>query len=72
MKRFKVSIIIPTFKRIKDLNKCLDSIKKQTVSPKEIIIADNANDINTKNVFIDRKNEFNKNKIGRASCRERV
>lgn len=33
-----VSVIIPTFKRTKDLNRCLDGISKQTMLPDEVLI----------------------------------
>jgi GT2 family glycosyltransferase len=36
----KFSIVIPTYNREKDLNKCLDSILNQTVLPSEVIIID--------------------------------
>jgi GT2 family glycosyltransferase len=36
----KFSVVIPTYNREEDLNKCLDSILKQTVLPFEVIIID--------------------------------
>lgn len=36
----KISIIIPTKDREKELNRCLDSLSKQTLMPDEIIIVD--------------------------------
>jgi GT2 family glycosyltransferase len=54
----QVSIIIPTYNRLKDLDKCLDSIIIQKKLPKEVIIVDNGSDTKAKNLFKERKNEF--------------
>ena len=37
---YKISIIIPTYNRPNDLNKCLQSVLEQTVIPNEIVIVD--------------------------------
>lgn len=37
------SVIIPTYNREKDLEKCIDSIVKQNVSPKEVLVIDDGN-----------------------------
>jgi len=44
------SIIIPTYKRSNDLRIAIDSILKQSIFPKEVIIVDNANDQKTKDL----------------------
>lgn len=38
----EISIIIPTYNRLKDLSECLNSIINQTILPKEILIIDNS------------------------------
>lgn len=40
-KAFSVSIVIPVFNEQDYLKACLDSIKKQTVAPDEVIVVDN-------------------------------
>ena len=47
----QVSIIIPTYKRNNDLKDCLDSIFSQTVLPLEIIVIDNANNLDTEKLI---------------------
>ena len=38
----QVSVIIPTYYRMKDVDECLDSIIAQTALPKEVIIVDDS------------------------------
>ena len=51
-----VSIILPTFNRLKYLRVAVDSVLTQTFRDWELIVADDGSDV----------------EIGRASCRERV
>jgi len=44
----QISVVIPTYNRIKDLSECLDSIIQQTLLPKDVIIIDNSNNDNIK------------------------
>ncbi len=37
-----ISVVIPTYNRVVELRECLDSILKQTICPKEILIVDNS------------------------------
>ena len=52
----KVSVIVPVYNVEKYIRKCLDSIVSQTLNDLEIILV----------------NDGSTDKIGRASCRERV
>jgi len=45
-----ISLIIPTFHRNEDLQRCLNSLSKQNKFPHHIIIIDNAGDATTKNI----------------------
>lgn len=45
-----ISIIIPTYKRPHDLKLSINLILNQSFLPKEIIVVDSANDLNTKNI----------------------
>jgi GT2 family glycosyltransferase len=54
----QVSVVIPTYNRVKDLNSCLDSIIVQTTLPKEVLVIDNGTDTNTSNLIEIRKKEF--------------
>jgi GT2 family glycosyltransferase len=54
----QVSIIIPTYNRVKDLEETLDSIIIQTILPKEIIIVDDSNNDKIENFIEFEKNEF--------------
>jgi GT2 family glycosyltransferase len=45
-----ISVIIPTYRRPKDLDAAINSILLQSVLPNEIIIVDSANDKATKNI----------------------
>lgn len=54
----KVSAVIPTYNRIKDLRACLDSLLAQTLMPYEIFVIDNASNDNTGNLIRSRKESF--------------
>lgn len=54
----QVSIIIPTYNRVKDLEETLNSITIQTKRPKEVIIVDNGNNIETENLVKRRRKDF--------------
>jgi len=58
----QISIIIPTYNRPDDLNKCLSSILIQTLLPGEIIIVDNSDSHEPTKLVTDLKDKFeNKN-----------
>ena len=59
----RVSIIIPTYNRAEDLDKCFNSIIIQTILPKEIIIVDDSNNDEIKNLIDQRIKEFNEKNI---------
>jgi glycosyltransferase involved in cell wall biosynthesis len=59
----QVSVVIPTYNRIKAVDECLDSIIAQTTSPKEIIIVDDSDNDEIENLIEHRKDEFNENNI---------
>jgi GT2 family glycosyltransferase len=54
----QVSIIIPTYNRVNDLEETLDSIIIQTTLPKEIIIVDDSDNDEIETLVEHRKNEF--------------
>jgi len=54
----QVSVIIPTYNRVNDLDRCLDSIIVQTKLPKEVLVIDNGTDVGTKYLVEKRKKEF--------------
>jgi GT2 family glycosyltransferase len=54
----QISVIIPTYNRVKDLNECLNSILIQTNPPKEIIIIDNSTNNESENLIKDIRNKF--------------
>jgi len=54
----QVSVIIPTYNRAKDLERCLDSIIIQTKLPKEVLVIDNGRDTKTRVLIERRKREF--------------
>ena len=58
-----VSIVIPTYNRAEDLDKCLNSIIIQTILPKEIIIVDDSNNDEIENLIDQRIKEFNEKNI---------
>lgn len=47
----EVSIVIPTYNRPYDLQTTIQSILKQSVIPKEIVVVDNANNLSTKQII---------------------
>lgn len=47
----QISVIIPTCNRVQDLKKTLDSLLKQTIFPDEVIIVDDSDDRETKNML---------------------
>lgn len=49
--RTKISTIIPTYNRARDLEDCLDSLFTQTVLPFEIIVVDNADNLETEKLI---------------------
>lgn len=59
----QVSIVIPTYNRVKDLEECLDSIGTQTELPTEIIIVDNANNVETEKLVMHKTNKFKEKRI---------
>ena len=59
----QVSIIIPTYNRVKALDECLDSIISQTILPKEVIIVDDSDNNEIENLIEHRKDQFNENNI---------
>ena len=59
----QVSVVVPTYYRMKDLDECLDSIIVQTKLPKEVLVIDNANDIETENLIEGREKEFKERNI---------
>jgi GT2 family glycosyltransferase len=54
----QVSIIIPTYNRTGDLSQCLDSIIMQSQLPGEVIIVDNGDNDEAKNLIENRNREF--------------
>jgi glycosyltransferase involved in cell wall biosynthesis len=64
-----ISVIIPVFNEEKYIKKCLDSIKGQTVAPKEIILVDSRSGDRTREIavpYADRIIETEKGSIGRS------
>jgi len=59
----QVSIIIPTYNRVKDLDACLDSIINQTLLPKEIMIVDDSDNDEIENLIEQREKEFKEKKM---------
>jgi GT2 family glycosyltransferase len=55
----QVSVIIPTYNRVKDVDGCLDSVTVQTTLPKEVIIVDDSDNDEIENLIEQRKDEFN-------------
>ena len=55
-----ISVVIPTYKRKKDLQECLDSILKQSLFPAEIFVVDNARLKETEDVINGLKTDFEK------------
>jgi len=63
MKIMRISVIIPTYKREKDLAECLDSILIQSFLPAEIFVIDNAKDKQTEDIVLVKKELFNNKNI---------
>ena len=59
----QVSIIIPTYNRVNDLEETLDSIVSQTTLSKEILIVDDSNNDEIENLIEYRKKEFEEKEI---------
>lgn len=53
-----ISVIIPTYKREKDLSECLDSILSQSFLPTEVFVIDNARESITKESIFAKKELF--------------
>lgn len=58
-----ISIIIPTYKRLKDLNNCLNSIIVQSYLPAEVLAIDNGDDIKTENLVKNKEGIFKRKGI---------
>lgn len=58
-----VSVIIPTYNRVKDLDECLDSVIIQTISPYEVIMVDDSENNEIKKLVERRNDEFTGKKI---------
>jgi len=54
----RVSIIVPTYYRARDLSALLDSILEQTIKPLEVIIVDDTPSNDIKAVYEDKKKKF--------------
>lgn len=59
----EVSIVIPTLNRRKDLKELLFSILRQTKLPKEVIVVDDSDNHETRNLITQSKTEFSNRKI---------
>lgn len=59
----QVSIIIPTYNRIKEVNETLNSIFIQTILPREIIIVDDSDNDKIENLIEYKKKEFEEKEI---------
>jgi len=59
----RVSIIVPTYYRARDLSELLDSILKQTTKPLEVIIVDDTPSNDIKTVYEEKKEKFEKKGI---------
>ena len=68
-----VSVVIPAYNEENYLLSCLESIKKQDYAGEyEVIVVDNASTDNTAQIALAWGAKIVYEKIGRASCRERV
>jgi glycosyltransferase involved in cell wall biosynthesis len=54
----QVSVVIPTYYRRKDVDRCLDSIVVQTTLPKEVIVVDDSENDEVKNLIEQKKEKF--------------
>lgn len=59
----QISIIIPTYNRVNDLEEVLGSILEQTELPKEVIIVDDSDRDETKNLITQIENAFKRKNI---------
>lgn len=59
MRTTNISVIITSYNTEKYIIECLESVRKQTVKPKEIIVVDDCSEDNTKNIL----DEYIKNKV---------
>ena len=56
--KMQVSVIIPTYNRVQDLNECLDSLALQSVLPNQIIIVDNSKNNESEDLVKSRETDF--------------
>ncbi|OGZ18934.1 MAG: hypothetical protein A2175_02270 [Candidatus Nealsonbacteria bacterium RBG_13_42_11] len=56
----KISVVVPTYNRSKDLNDCLDSIISQEYLPVEVLVIDSGKDIQTENLIKEKESNFKK------------
>ena len=72
----KVSICIPCYQQAMDVRRLLDSILQQDYTDFEVILTDDSGDDEVERVAADYRDRIvaktGEEKIGRASCRERV
>lgn len=59
----KISVVIPTYNRVKLLERCLDSMLVQTKKPVEVIVVDNGTNNETKDMVMEKKNVFERENI---------
>lgn len=59
----QVSVIIPTYNRVKDLDECLDSIIVQITLPEEVIIVDDSDNNEIEDLIKNLKGEFKEKDI---------
>ena len=64
----KVSIIVPVYNAENFLNRTVDSILAQTYENWELLLADDCSTDQSRDIM----SSYTDEKIGRASCRERV
>ena len=71
----KISVVIPVYNGENYLSDCLESLRKQTFSPEEIVVVDNASTDKTKEILEDFKRKekklkviFNKKNLGYAQA----
>lgn len=67
----QVSVIIPTYNRVKDVDACLNSIIVQTTLPKEVIIVDDSDNTEVENLIEQRKGGFEDKDIDTIYIRNR-
>lgn len=59
----KISVIVPTYNRLKDLNNCLNSIIIQSCLPTEVLVIDNGPDIKTEDLIKAKESSFKRKGI---------